>query len=59
MVEVDSVEDDGGIAEVESFVKSDPYVKNNLVKDWNIKEFALKGAITDFDRLAQKFVLRS
>ena len=52
MVEVDSSEKDGGRSQVESFVTNDPYVKNKLVKSYSVKEFALKGASTDFDRLA-------
>jgi hypothetical protein len=40
-------------------VKNDPYVTKGLVTDYSIREFALKGATTDFDRLSAKFVLRS
>ena len=52
-------DDDGGFSIVENFVKSDPYVKNKLVENYSIREFALKGATTDFDRLSDKFVIRS
>jgi hypothetical protein len=59
MLECDTTEDDGGFSQIENFVKNDPYVVNNLVENYNIKEFALKGASTDFDRLSDKFVVRS
>ena len=59
LVEVDSEEKDGGRAKVEAFVQNDPYVQNKLVDNWSVKEFALKGARMEFDRLASEFVLRS
>ena len=46
-------------AEVTKFVKDDPYVKSNLVKDYSIREFSMTDKQTDFDRIAQKFLLRS
>ena len=52
-------DDDGGFSMVENFVKNDPYVKNKLVEKYQIREFALKGATSDFDRLSEKFVIRS
>ena len=51
-VEVDSSNEDGGMSEVKSFVQNDPYVKNKLVKSYEIREFALKSSTTDFDRLS-------
>ena len=59
MLECDTTQEDGGFSQVENFVKNDPYVQNNLVSNYNIREFALKGASTDFDRLSDKFVVRS
>jgi uncharacterized protein YciI len=59
IVEKDTTAEDGGFKQVEEFVKNDPYVKNKLVTDYTIREFAMKGSLTEFDRLAQKFVIRS
>lgn len=30
-----------GVAEVEAFVRSDPYVRNGLVKSWRIREWTV------------------
>ena len=57
--EVDTEAEDGGFSRVEKFVAEDPYVKKNLVEKYSIREFAMKAASTDFDRLSSKFVLRS
>lgn len=59
LIECDSEKEDGGISDVQKFIMSDPYVQNKIVNSYSVKEFALKGAITDFDRLSAKFVLRS
>lgn len=57
--EIDTEAEDGGFTRLEKFVTSDPYVKNNLVTKYSIREFAMKSISTEFDRLASKFVLRS
>lgn len=57
--EIDTEAEDGGFSRVEKFVSDDPYVKNNLVTKYSIREFAMKASTTDFDRMASKFVLRS
>ena len=59
MLECDTEAEDGGFKQIENFVNNDPYVQNQIVKSYNIREFALKGASTDFDRLSDKFVVRS
>ena len=59
LIECDSEKEDGGISDVQKFIMSDPYVQNNIVSSYSVKEFALKGSVTDFDRLSSKFVLRS
>ena len=59
LVECDVEAEDGGFSEVEKFVNSDPYVTNGLVTEYQIREFAMKGISTDFDRLSDKYVLRS
>ena len=46
-------------AEVTKFVKDDPYVKANLVESYKIREFALTDKQTDFERLSQRFLVRS
>jgi uncharacterized protein YciI len=59
MLECDVEAEDGGFKQIENFVTNDPYVQNKLVKSYNIREFALKGAVSDFDRLSEKYVVRS
>lgn len=51
-VEKDTEAEDGGLKQIQEFVQNDPYVKNKLVTDYTIREFALKGSMTEFDRLA-------
>ena len=50
---------DGGMDNIINFVKNDPYVKKGLVEDYTIREFKLSGCVTEFDRLAKKYVNRS
>jgi uncharacterized protein YciI len=52
LIEQETQEDDGGLSKVQTFVDQDPYVKKGLVSNYSIREFALKGATTDFDRLS-------
>lgn len=59
MIETDTQSEDGGFDKIKKFVEEDPYVKNDLVTNYEIREFALKGATTDFDRLSSRFILRS
>lgn len=59
LIECDTEKEDGGISDVQSFILNDPYIKNDIVSSYSVREFALKGATTDFDRLSAKFVLRS
>ena len=44
---------------VRSFVKNDPYVKNNLVEDYKIKEFAMTDKFKDFERISSDFLMRN
>ena len=44
---------------VTNFVKNDPYVKNKLVEDFKVKEFAMTDSIKDFERISQDFMLRN
>ena len=46
-------------AEVNKFVQDDPYVKNQLVSSYRIREFILTDRQMDFERLSQKFLLRA
>jgi uncharacterized protein YciI len=59
IVEQETQAEDGGLSRVQAFVDSDPYVKKGLVSNYSIREFALKGATTDFDRLSARYVVRS
>lgn len=59
MIETETKAEDGGFERIKKFVEQDPYVKNKLVSNYEIREFALKGATSDFDRLSSKFILRS
>jgi uncharacterized protein YciI len=43
---------------IEDFVTNDPYVKNNLVSKYEVKEFELESR-RKFDRLSGDFVFRS
>lgn len=52
------VETDGGKENVEEFVKNDPYVKNNLVSKYEIKEFEVESS-RRFERIASEFTYRS
>ena len=38
--------------EVSKFVKDDPYVKNNMVESYRIREFNMTDKQMDFERLA-------
>ena len=44
---------------VKNFVNSDPYVKNKLVEDFVIKEFAMTDKVKDFDRISNDFLVRN
>ena len=44
---------------VEDFVARDPYVKNNIVDSFEIKEFALTNQQKDFDRICDDFLMRN
>ena len=46
-------------AEVNKFVKDDPYVKANLVESYKIREFNMTDKQTEFDRIAKRFLTRS
>ena len=52
MIEIDCEDEDGGFSKIEKFVKTDPYVKHDLVENYTIREFVLKASATDFDRLS-------
>ena len=51
-------ETEGDKSAIESFVKNDPYVKNNIVTKFEIKEFDMT-ARKRFDRMAGDFLMRS
>jgi len=42
--------------QVKSFVESDPYVKQGIVDEYKIKEFAMTNHMKDFDRLSLNFL---
>ena len=59
IIEHETREEDGGFEQVKKFVDNDPYVKKEIVESYTIREFELRGAITEFDRLSRRYVLRS
>ena len=52
-------EDENPRKAVSEFVKHDPYVKNNIVEDYTIKEFAMTDKFKDFERISDDFLLRN
>ena len=52
------IETEGDQQDIENFVKNDPYVKSNLVSQYEIKEFDITMK-KRFDRAATEFLLRS
>ena len=52
IVQLETEGENDGKEDIQEFVDKDPYVKNNLVTDYTIREFNLRGASTDFDRLS-------
>lgn len=52
------IETEGDQQFIENFVKNDPYVKNNLVTKYEVKEFEMT-AQKRFDRLSGDFLMRS
>lgn len=52
------VETEGDKKNIEEFVKNDPYVKNNLVSKYEIKEFEIESD-KKFERISSEFTYRS
>ena len=46
-------------AEVLKFVKNDPYVLNDIVESYEVREFLITDKMKDFDRLSQTFLIRN
>jgi hypothetical protein len=44
---------------IENFVKSDPYVTQKIVENYEIKEFAMTEKSKDFERLSLGYLMRS
>jgi uncharacterized protein YciI len=44
---------------VDNFVKNDPYMANNLIKDYQVREFAITDFSKDFDRFSGNLLMRS
>lgn len=49
-VQSEATEDPKG--KVEAFVKSDPYVQNNIVADYRVREFAITDQSKEFERFS-------
>ncbi len=52
------IETEGERQEIENFVANDPYVKNKLVKSFEIKEFDITTK-KQFERMSGDFLVRS
>ena len=52
-------EDENPRKAVSNFVNNDPYVKNNIVEDYKIKEFAMTDKFKDFERISDDFLVRN
>ena len=52
-------EDENPRKAVQNFVLNDPYVKNKLVEDFKIKEFAMTDSTKDFEKISLDFLVRN